>query len=109
MPVTHVALVGLMGSGKSAVGERIATPLGLPLVDVDDQIQARTGRSVRDLWEEGGEAAYRPLERSVVVGALAPGSGVVLAQLTTDAEGSSPQQLADEVLDAIGADLAGCR
>ena len=79
MPFTHVALVGLMGSGKSAVGEIVGARLGLPLVDVDDEITRRTGRSVRDLWEEGGEAAYRPLEQAIVLEALAPGPGKVLA------------------------------
>jgi shikimate kinase len=76
---SHVALVGLMGSGKSAVGSVIAERLGLSLVDVDDEIRARTGQSVRDLWEQGGEAAYRPLERAIVLDALAPGPGAVLA------------------------------
>jgi shikimate kinase len=79
MGFSHLALIGLMGSGKSAVGGCVARHLGLPLVDVDDEIQARTGQSVRALWEAGGEAAYRPLERRVVVEALEPGPGRVLA------------------------------
>ena len=41
---THLALVGLMGSGKTSVGRVVADRLGLPLVDVDDAIRARTGR-----------------------------------------------------------------
>jgi len=79
MPFTHVALIGLMASGKTAVGAVIADRLALPLVDVDDEITARTGRSVRELWESGGEAAYRPLEQTIVLEALAPGPGRVLA------------------------------
>jgi shikimate kinase len=79
MPFTHVALVGLMGSGKSAVAEIVGARLGLALVDVDDEITRLTGRSVRDLWEQGGEAAYRPLERAIVLEALTPGPGKVLA------------------------------
>jgi shikimate kinase len=75
---THVALIGLMASGKSAVGAVLAERLGVPLVDVDEAIQARVGKDVRQLWLEGGEAAYRPLERAVVVDALA-GPGCVLA------------------------------
>ena len=78
-PFTHIALVGLMGSGKSTVGAIISDRLRLPFVDVDEAIQDRTGRSVRDLWEEGGEAAYRPLERAIVLEALTPGAGKVLA------------------------------
>jgi shikimate kinase len=76
---THIALVGLMGSGKSAVGAVLSERLGLPLVDVDEQVHVRTGMSVRDLWERGGEEAYRPLEREIVLEALAPGAGRVLA------------------------------
>lgn len=79
MTFTHVALVGLMGSGKSAVGEVIARRLGVPMVDVDDEITARTGRSVREIWEEGGADAHRSFEREVVLDALAPGPGRVLA------------------------------
>jgi shikimate kinase len=79
MHFTHVALVGLMASGKSAVGRIIGGRLGLPLVDVDVEIVARTGRTVLDLWVAGGEAAYRPFERDIVLEALAPGAGQVLA------------------------------
>src|SRR5688500_16527217 len=68
-----------MGSGKTSVGRLVADRLGLPLVDVDDAVRARTGHSVQELWEEGGEDAYRPLEREVVVEALRPGDPHVLA------------------------------
>lgn len=76
---THLALIGLMGSGKTAVGRLVADRFGLPLVDVDESIQARTGQNVRDLWEVGGEDAYRPLERAVVLEALVPSEPQVLA------------------------------
>jgi shikimate kinase len=76
---SHLALIGLMGSGKSSVGRLVADALGLPLVDVDDAIQARTGRDVEALWREGGEAAYRPLEQAVVLDALDPAHPSVLA------------------------------
>jgi len=76
---THIALIGLMASGKSAVGEVLAERLGLPLVDVDEAIHARVGRGVQELWLEGGEAAYRPLERDVVLDALSGPSCVLAA------------------------------
>lgn len=77
-PPAHVALIGLMGSGKSAVGARLAATSKRLLIDVDDRIFDQTGLTVRQLWERGGEAAYRPLERDVVVHALAgPGPDVV--------------------------------
>ena len=79
MSHSHLALIGLMGSGKSSVGRLVAAALDLPLVDVDDAIHARTGRDVEELWREGGEAAYRPLERAVVLDALDPANPSVLA------------------------------
>ena len=78
--VRHVACIGLMAAGKSSVGARVAALLGWPLVDVDDEVEARTGKSVVELAYEGGEDAYRPWERQVVLEALdAPGPSVVTA------------------------------
>lgn len=68
-----------MGSGKSTVGALVAGDRGLPLVDVDDAVRARTGCSVEELWRQGGEDAYRPLEREIVIEALAPATPAVLA------------------------------
>jgi shikimate kinase len=82
--VTALVLVGLMGAGKSTVGRLVAEATGRELVDVDVAITARTGKTVRELWEDGGEAAYRRLESAEVLDALdrdvviaAPG-GVVM-------------------------------
>jgi shikimate kinase len=76
--VQHIALLGLMGSGKTTVGQLVADQLGWPLIDSDLVVQERTGMSVAELWERGGEAAYRPHEREAVTQALAgPGPDVV--------------------------------
>ncbi len=77
--VAHIALVGLMATGKSAVGQVLAQRLDRSLIDVDDVIEAQTGMTVRELWERGGEAAYRPLERDAVVHTLAGSGPDVLA------------------------------
>lgn len=74
-----VVLVGLMGAGKSTVGALVATETDRRLVDSDAAIEARTGRTVRELWEDGGEAAYRALESAVVIDAVASGERVVVA------------------------------
>lgn len=78
-PARHVALVGMMGSGKSTVGASLARDLGVAFVDVDDRIEAATGRTARQLWEEHGEEGYRPLERDAVEAALAEPAPSVLA------------------------------
>jgi shikimate kinase len=75
----HVVLTGLMGSGKSTIGRLVAERTGLALLDVDEAITARTGRTVRELWEEGGEAAYRELESGEVLAALERADPVVIA------------------------------
>jgi len=75
----HVVLVGLMGSGKSTVGALVAGRTGRTFVDVDAAIGRETGRTVRELWEEGGEEAYRRLESDAVLRVLHDDTPSVLA------------------------------
>jgi shikimate kinase len=65
-----VALVGFMGAGKSAVGRELAAVLGIPFVDTDELIVARTG-PIEAVFSERGEAAFRALEAEIVVAAVA--------------------------------------
>ena len=55
-------LVGFMGCGKSTIGRRLAERLGAPFVDLDDEIERTSGRTVRAIFEESGEAGFRRLE-----------------------------------------------
>lgn len=61
-----VVLVGLMGAGKSCVGRRLATRLGLPFVDADSEIEAAAGCTVSEIFARYGEPAFREGERRVV-------------------------------------------
>lgn len=79
MTARHLVLVGLMAAGKSSVGQVLAERLDRPFVDTDDVITARTGQTVRELWEAGGEEAYRGLESEVVRNTLGRNQPVVLA------------------------------
>jgi shikimate kinase len=74
-----VVMVGLMGAGKSSIGARVAAATGRAFVDVDRAIEISTGKTVRELWEEGGEPAYRHLESQVVLDTLVKDDDVVLA------------------------------
>ena len=65
-----VALVGFMGAGKSAVGERLAAALALPFVDTDQLIEAAAG-PIPELFAESGEQGFRALEAQVVTAAIA--------------------------------------
>ena len=75
----HVALIGMMAAGKSTVGRALAERRGIDFVDTDALIEEETGRTVQELWDAGGEAAYRPLERRAVITALARPDPLVLA------------------------------
>jgi shikimate kinase len=61
-----IALVGLMGAGKSSVGRRLANALGLPFRDADTEVETAAGRSIPDIFAELGEPAFREGERRVI-------------------------------------------
>lgn len=61
-----VALVGLMGAGKSAIGKRLAARLGLPFVDADDEIERAAGCTISEFFEKFGEQEFRAGERRVI-------------------------------------------
>ena len=84
-----------MGAGKSTVGRLLADATGRELVDVDVVIAARTGRTVRQLWEEGGEAAYRSLESDAVLTALGRDDVVIAAPGGVIVDGVVRDALAD--------------
>ena len=61
-----IVLVGLMGSGKSAIGRRLAPRIGMDFVDADSEIEDAAGLSVNDIFEVHGEQAFRDGERRVI-------------------------------------------
>jgi shikimate kinase len=72
-----VTLIGLMGAGKTKVGERAADELGRPFVDTDALVAHRAGRTVAEIFAGDGEAAFRRLERDAITTALATPGAVV--------------------------------
>jgi shikimate kinase len=62
----NIALIGFMGSGKTTVGRLIADQLHFALVDTDHEIEARTGKTVAQIFEHSGEASFRQLEATLV-------------------------------------------
>lgn len=61
-----IALVGLMGVGKTTVGRRLAKRLGLPFYDSDDEIEKASGRTVSGYFKDHGQDAFREGERRVI-------------------------------------------
>ncbi len=58
----NIILTGFMGTGKTAAGRLIARELGLKFVDTDNEIEKRTGASIREIFSRFGEAHFRCLE-----------------------------------------------
>lgn len=79
LPGQHVVLVGLMGTGKTTVGRILAERLHRTLHDSDLVIEARTGRTVRQIFQDDGEPAFRELETDVLLEALADTTPAVIA------------------------------
>jgi shikimate kinase len=61
-----IALVGLMGAGKTSLGRRLAQRLSLPFVDADAEIEQAAALSIEEIFERHGEAVFREGERRVI-------------------------------------------
>lgn len=74
-----VVLVGMMGSGKSSVGKRLAARLGLPFVDADVEIETAARLTIPEIFAQRGEAEFRDGERRVISRILSTRAPLVLA------------------------------
>lgn len=84
-----IVLVGLMGAGKTSIGRRLATRLGIPFVDTDTEVEAAAGCTVAEIFARHGEAVFRDGERRVIARLLempaqvmATGGGAFMDPLT---------------------------
>lgn len=82
-----VALVGMMGAGKTAVGRAVAQKLGVPFLDSDTEIEAAANATVPEIFARDGEAFFRARESEVIDrllsdarGILSTGGGAYLAE-----------------------------
>ena len=83
----NIVLIGLMGSGKSAVGRMVAAKLGFTFTDTDQLIVETARRSIPQIFESEGEAVFREKETAALRSLLgsshhviATGGGVVTQQ-----------------------------
>ena len=74
-----IVLIGYRCTGKTAVGKRIAERLGLPFYDTDELIQGQSGKTVREIVEDGGWDTFRAAEKAIVKQLPDLGEGVIAA------------------------------
>jgi shikimate kinase len=72
-----IALVGLMGVGKSSIGRRLALSLDLPFRDADNEVEAAAGQTISDIFAAYGEQAFREGERKVIARLMDDGPHVL--------------------------------
>ena len=74
----NYTLYGFMGVGKSVVGRALSEITGMTYVDLDEEIVERTGKTIPEIFEEGGEEAFRKIERATTQ-EIAARDGLVIA------------------------------
>ena len=72
-----IVLVGMMGAGKSSIGRRLASRLGIPFVDADTEIEKAAGMSIADIFQAHGEPYFRAGETRVIARLLEGGPQVL--------------------------------
>ncbi len=72
-----ICLVGLMGCGKTSVGELLAKHLNVPFYDSDVEIERVTGKTIPEIFKEQGEPAFRQMERETIFRLLDQSTGVL--------------------------------
>lgn len=73
----HIVLIGMMGAGKSAVGQDLARRLRVPFKDSDAEIEAAAAMSITEIFARDGEAFFRARETQVLGRLLAGPPGVI--------------------------------
>jgi shikimate kinase len=88
---SNIALIGFMAVGKSAVGELLAQKTGKTFIEIDSMIEQKAGKSVKRIFMEEGEIAFREYEIAVIKHysshknlVLACGGGAVLNKINID-------------------------
>ena len=72
-----IVLVGMMGSGKSSIGRRLAARLGIAFVDADSEIEQAAGMTIAEIFERHGEPYFRAGEARVIARLLDQGPQVL--------------------------------
>jgi len=87
----NIALIGFMGTGKTAVGQRLAKKLERSFIETDTLIEQKAGKAIPDIFQQDGEISFREMEIGVIKDiarrenvVIACGGGVVLNKINID-------------------------
>ena len=72
-----IVLIGMMGAGKSSVGRRLASRLGIPFIDADTEIETAAGMTIPEIFDNHGEPYFRAGEARVIARLLGSGPQVL--------------------------------
>lgn len=75
--VKPILLIGMMGCGKSTLGQMLAKRLGRTFIDLDGEIERREGRSIPDIFAAEGDAGFRKYETAALLDALCADNAVI--------------------------------
>ena len=75
--VKPITLVGLMGSGKSMLGKRLARQLGMPFADSDKAIEDNAGLTISNIFDIAGDAKFREIEERIIAELITNGPMVL--------------------------------
>ncbi|MFC1951866.1 shikimate kinase [Chloroflexota bacterium] len=88
---TSIALIGFMGTGKTSVGKALAEEVGKQFAELDSLIEQKAGKPIPQIFQQGGEIAFRELEIEVTKKVakkkntvIACGGGVILNKINID-------------------------
>lgn len=65
--MTTIFLIGYMGCGKSTLGRALSQRCEIEFIDLDDYIEARAGKKIREIFADNGEGVFRELERNCLL------------------------------------------
>ena len=77
-PKSNIALIGFMGSGKTTTAKEIANVSGMRNIDIDENIEQKSGTKIKEIFENHGEIKFREMENEEV-GAIDGATNTVIA------------------------------
>ena len=75
----HIALVGMMASGKSTIGKVLSKSMNIPFLDIDNEIEFHEKRSVKSIFETNGASYFRKIESKIIIDCLEKKKPTVIA------------------------------